>query len=188
MQQFGNVFLFKGAIDKTRCEEFIHEQIVKPMTTSGVYGDQKTGIDEYTRSSEQCSINPSNPFCRDIAKTVRGVNDDFLNINVFDYCTENHFLKYEEGGKFIRHRDLIWDDTTVNHVSNTLRKISAICLLSDPETFEGGKFATYNGSARTSYKFEQGDLIIFPSYKMHQVDEVTSGIRYSSIHWSYGGF
>jgi len=192
MLRFGNIFLFKKAFTPTRCEEFIHEQIVKPMQQSMVYGG-KDDLNIDHRNSEQCKIMPENPFCRDVARFVRMVNDDFLNINVFEYCSENSFIRYNEGGRFNRHKDVLWQADTVNHISRPIRKISAICLLSERETFEGGKFVTYDNTKpfnaqRTSYDFDVGDLIIFPSYVEHQVEEITQGIRYSTVHWSHGGF
>lgn len=188
MDRIDNVFIFKSAFDKKRCEDFIHEQIVKPMSPSGLYSRKEDGHQDASfRSSLQCTIMPENPFCRDVSKYVRMINDDFLNINVFDYCTENHFLQYDIGGKFNRHKDIIFKDKIVNHISAPIRKITSIVLLSDHETFEGGKFVTYTPERR-SYKFEQGDLIIFPSYVEHQVEELTAGVRYSTVHWSYGGF
>jgi PKHD-type hydroxylase len=65
------------------------------------------------------------------------------------------------------------------------RKLSVVCMLSDPDEFEGGEFLMrlYN-----EYKPElkKGTLMAFPSILEHQVLPVTKGLRKSAVIWAYG--
>jgi PKHD-type hydroxylase len=70
-------------------------------------------------------------------------------------------------------------------VSPTDRKISIICLLSDPEEFEGGDLEI---KLYSQYKapLKKGTIIAFPSILEHRVTPVISGLRRSAVVWMTG--
>ena len=73
------------------------------------------------------------------------------------------------------------------NVDDSVRKLSMTCLLSDPSEFEGGVFEMTSGKTGTfNIDLEKGDIVIFPSYKLHRVSPVTKGIRYSLVAWARG--
>ena len=185
-EKIGPAFIWRGYM-KQEADEFIKEQLEKPLVNSQVTGGYNSAISE-ARTSEQCMINPTNPYCQKIKQAMAQLNDEMWNINVFEHCSENNFIRYREGGKFKAHSDIIFPTNYTNHVSRPIRKISGIVLLSDRQTFEGGKLALFVDEKRISFDFDKGDLLVFPSYVRHQVDDITGGIRYSTVHWSYGGF
>ena len=185
-ERIGPAFIWRGYM-KEEAEEFIKEQLEKPLFDSQTTGGYKSTLSDF-RTSEQCSINATNPYCLKVKQAVAQLNDEMWNINIFEHCNENHFMRYREGGRFNMHHDIIYPTNYTNHVSKPIRKISAIVLLSDRQTFEGGKLALFVDERRISFDFDQGDLLVFPSYLKHQVDDITGGIRYSTVHWSYGGF
>lgn len=186
-ERIGPAFIWRGYM-KNEAEDFIKEQLEKPLFDSETTGGYRSGNNPDARVSQQCGINPTNPFCLKIKEAVSQLNDEFWNINIFGYVVENSFIKYEVGGHFTAHADTIYPTNYVNHVSNPIRKITALTLLSDPETFTGGKLALWVDEQRISFRYEQGDLVVFPSYIKHQVDPLLSGVRYSTVHWSVGGF
>lgn len=65
------------------------------------------------------------------------------------------------------------------------RKVSVICLMSDPSEYEGGdlEIQLYN-----DYKVDmkKGQLIAFPSILQHRVIPIISGIRNSAVIWLNG--
>ena len=68
-----------------------------------------------------------------------------------------------------------------------VRKLSMTCLLSDPSEFEGGVFEMTSGKTGTfNIDLEKGDIVIFPSYKLHRVSPVTKGVRHSMVAWGHG--
>lgn len=186
-ERIGSAFIWRGYM-KNEAEDFIKEQLEKPLVDSETTGGYRSGIHTEARTSQQCTINATNPFCLKVKNAVSQLNDEFWNINIFGYCSENHFIKYETGGHFRNHSDIIFPTNYVNHVSTPIRKITALTLLSDKETFVGGKLALWVDEQRISFEYNQGDLVVFPSYVKHQVDPLESGVRYSTVHWSLGGF
>ena len=64
------------------------------------------------------------------------------------------------------------------------RKLTAICLLSDPTEFEGGEFQIEGVEEKID--LQRGSVIVFPSPLVHQVTPVTSGERRSATVWALG--
>ena len=67
----------------------------------------------------------------------------------------------------------------------TDRKITVVCLLNEPEEFEGGEFQVRLYSEYTA-PLKKGSIIAFPSILEHQVTPVLSGVRYSATMWLNG--
>lgn len=95
---------------------------------------------------------------------------------------QTEFLKYDKNGHFSSHID-----TFLLDVDNTKsRKISVILFLNDD--FEGGKFFIDEGYGKFYPKQQKGDIVVFPSFLLHGVEPVTSGIRRSLITWLVGPY
>ncbi len=77
----------------------------------------------------------------------------------------------------------------------SMRKLSYSILL-NPNDYEGGKFMTKIGRQDVAFEDASSDapnpedytgtMIIFPSYVLHRVSEVTKGTRYSLVGWAHG--
>ena len=75
----------------------------------------------------------------------------------------------------------------------SMRKLSYSLLL-NPGEYEGGEFISKVG--RRDIAFEQqgnpnaedliGTMILFPSYLLHRISEVTKGTRYALVGWAHG--
>lgn len=66
------------------------------------------------------------------------------------------------------------------------RRLSMSVLLNDPSEFEGGDFIFHVGAEPYSVDMGKGDIIVFPSYNLHKVSQVTKGTRYSLVVWALG--
>jgi len=102
----------------------------------------------------------------------------------FDITKSNQseFLKYDKNGHFSSHLDTFID----SYDNKETRKISVILILNDE--FEGGKFWIQTGNVREYPEQKKGDIIIFPSFLLHGVEPVISGIRRSMITWLVGPY
>jgi PKHD-type hydroxylase len=67
-----------------------------------------------------------------------------------------------------------------------LRKISLVVQMSDPEDYEGGSLELNTGGPIVEPTKTKGSVIIFPSYLLHRVTPVTSGLRKSLVLWAGG--
>lgn len=65
------------------------------------------------------------------------------------------------------------------------RKVTVICLMSDPSEFEGGDLQLRLYSEYTA-SLGKGSVIAFPSILEHRVVPVTSGVRTSATMWLSG--
>ena len=63
------------------------------------------------------------------------------------------------------------------------RKVSVVCLITDPSEFEGGELELEHVSAP---KLKRGSVIAFPSILRHQVTPVTKGKRVTATCWVIG--
>ena len=53
--------------------------------------------------------------------------------------------------------------------------------LTDPKEYEGGDLCLYQEEKGDIMKKEQGTLILFPSYTLHEVKPITKGERNSLV-------
>jgi PKHD-type hydroxylase len=66
------------------------------------------------------------------------------------------------------------------------RKLTVVVQLSDPADYEGGTLDLRPDSNLHPAPREQGTAMIFPSFVLHRVTPVTSGIRWSLTLWAHG--
>jgi PKHD-type hydroxylase len=87
-------------------------------------------------------------------------------------------IYYDNGGHYNWHSDI---GQQTPH-----RKISLSLQLSTPEEYKGGKLEFNLGSYVSEANNEIGSLTLFPSYLLHRVTPVTSGVRRSLVLWVSG--
>jgi Rps23 Pro-64 3,4-dihydroxylase Tpa1-like proline 4-hydroxylase len=108
---------------------------------------------------------------------VRKFNENF-QFNIKRELTDSVVIKYSKGNYIDWHQDLGEGDTA-------LRKINAIVLLSDQETFQGGELEYFDKEI-VKTNMNQGDLIVILPFLQHHVSEVTDGVRYSLVTQAVG--
>lgn len=85
--------------------------------------------------------------------------------------------EYPVGNGYVWHADIGWQQAS-------RRKLSMTVQLSQPGDYEGGdlEFMTPEMAAPRSI----GALCVFPSFMLHRVSPVTSGVRWSLVSWVCG--
>ena len=104
-------------------------------------------------------------------------------------CGWNYIIDGNERVQFARyginqHYDWHVDTFTLSGLSRD-RKISVVCLLTDPSEFKDGmlQFRLYDEFTPTLIK---GSIIAFPSIIEHRVTPVSSGVRCTATMWLDG--
>lgn len=179
-----NAIVFREVFDDL--SYFIANQKEKTLTDSGIIRSNNAGYDKDFRYSSQANVSYDNPIVNRVREVSKYANENYFKINISSYAQENHFVQYDIDGKFDAHTDIIWKADVDNLDTKPIRKITCITLLNDD--FTGGKLALWYTGQRYSFRFNKGDVILFPSYVQHKVDPVESGVRYSLVSWSYGEF
>lgn len=96
------------------------------------------------------------------------------------HANQAEFLKYDVGGHYVMHMDTMLDKNV------ECRKLTILAFLNDD--FEGGRFYLQDEHNRYYPPQTKGTVLVFPSFIMHGVEDVTSGIRYSAVCWLVGPF
>lgn len=97
-----------------------------------------------------------------------------------DWTPAVQFGEYTEGSFYNWHHDINWGSNSMYD-----RKLSIIIQLSDENDYEGGDFQFKNIETPAGIR-NQGSILVFPSYNVHRVTEVTKGKRLSLVCWMEG--
>lgn len=142
------------------------------------------GNDTNIRRSKILYIESSDPNnfwifqrCTDV---IKHLNDNFFQFDI-DKIEALQIGEYNStnSGCFKKHVDM-------GYKSQGFRKLSFSVQLSSGEDYEGGDLRLYGGDDYDTAPKKQGTIIGFPSYVLHEITPVTSGIRYSLVGWAQG--
>lgn len=115
-----------------------------------------------------------------VAHITRSLNSKYYNFDLYGIVEPFQYTVYD--GKNLGHYE--WHvDTTV---SSSPRKMSFVLQLSDPSEYEGGELQLMFSNEATVMKKQRGHSVVFPSYMLHRVTPVTSGIRRTLVMWVSG--
>ena len=141
-------------------------------------------IDQKYRSTKVYWIPKTDEFI-DIYKMfmeyVKKCNDDFFKFRLTGIIEPIQYSVYtaEDNGHYDWHIDMV----TESH-----RKLSIVCHLTEPTEYEGGELQINLGGEGklTIPEKEKGTIVIFPSYMLHRVTPVTKGTRRTLVLWVDG--
>lgn len=159
--------LIKNILTDDECDLLVSYN--KQFYPSKVYNPNTKKMETHTniRNVFQSHIELPNWFSTRIKDNLN--NNGY---NLISPITQYYFLKYTEGTYFKPHRDSA-------PVGTATKKITLIVELSSSTDYTGGEFIIEGESIIR----DKGDVIIFDSYKLHELREVTKGTRLSFVCW-----
>lgn len=114
-----------------------------------------------------------------IANYVLQANNEMWDFDLTGFGDGLQYTKYfGGGGHYDWHSDVGY---SVPH-----RKLSMVVQLSDELEYEGGILQLNVGHDWLEVSKKRGSLVIFPSFVLHRVTPVTSGVRQSLVSWISG--
>lgn len=114
-----------------------------------------------------------------LAKYAMQANKEMWNFDIWGYYDSLQYtVYYGDGGHYDWHADL------GPGISN--RKLSCVLQLSDPSEYEGGDLQMNIGSSILTVPKGLATLCFFPSFVLHRVTPLTSGVRTSLVTWLAG--
>jgi len=147
-----------------------------------IEGITRNGSNKKIRDSDISWLYPSedlNWVYKKITDVVFYLNEKFFKFDLYGFIEGFQFTHYKEpNGKYKKHID--------RSLNGLIRKLSLSIQLSDPKSYEGGDLILHDGEKPIFIPREQGKLILFPSYVLHEVTSVTKGERYSLVAWITG--
>ena len=200
MIQKYSFWYFKEALTKRTCKHILE------------YGKSKQLLIGQTGASLNLDKLKNKKIKKQRQSNVAWLDDDWIYKEIIPYvkeanknagwnfefdCAEScQFTKYGPGQFYDWHADS-WDEPynkpdTIQH--NKIRKLSVTCQLTDSSEYTGGEleFLKIDESKGKTikYKCEEvkqiGSIVVFPSYLVHRVTPVLSGIRHSLVIWNTG--
>jgi PKHD-type hydroxylase len=115
-----------------------------------------------------------------IYEMVKEANEELWGFDLSGFVENAQYTEYygSDDGKYDWHLDIGYD--------TDFRKISITIQLSDEDEYEGGELEFLRGPMPLSAPKEKGVASLFPSYILHRVNNVTSGVRRSIVLWVTG--
>lgn len=171
--------LWNKALSKERCEEICEQCYrVGDFQQATVFNDGEYQQNSTVRQTRLTWIEDKE--LKELAMNyLLQANRNAFGLDV-DFLPELQFGEYNEGSFYNWHHDINWENTTFSD-----RKLSIVIQLSDPTTYEGGDFEFLEIEQPEGFK-DQGSILVFPSYNVHRVTEVTKGTRNSIVSWMEG--
>ena len=171
---FSENFLSKEECDSVT--KFEEESVVSNIKTLN-----KTELNLDIRKSTHKWISPNEHnewLFRKLTDCILHLNNNFFNFDIFGLLEPLQLTKYEKNGKYGKHIDKIY--------KSSVRKLSISVQLTPPEEYTGGELKLYFTEKPIIMPKDQGTLIIFPSYVLHEVASVKTGGRDSLVTWVSG--
>jgi PKHD-type hydroxylase len=169
---------------------FTHDEIIRirefgdsqPKIEASVVGDDgKASPSDYRKS--EISWLDDNPDTQWIYEKIAGyaktANREMWNFDIWGYHDSLQYTTYYgDGGHYDWHADL------GPAISN--RKLSVVLQLSDPSEYDGGDLQMNPGGNILTVEKGLGTICFFPSFLLHRVTPLTSGVRKSLVTWLCG--
>ena len=130
------------------------------------------------RSCEVAWLNTEGWLGEKLADAIGHINDEFFGFDLGGFAEPFQYTVYREGGYYGWHMD--------KGATPQPRKLSLTLQLSAPDEYEGGDFEIHNGAEILTMGKECGRVFAFPSWVIHQVKPVKSGVRRSLVVWTHG--
>jgi PKHD-type hydroxylase len=106
-------------------------------------------------------------------------NEDHFKLHVTGFEGGLEIIKYSQpNDRFDLHMD--------RGFGSPIRKLSVIVQLSPPDSYEGCDLELVTGKNAERMTKSLGSLIIFPSFILHRVTPLISGLRQSLVCWITG--
>jgi PKHD-type hydroxylase len=174
-------YFINNSFTKEELEWIGNLQELYPYQDASIGEDNRSQLDESIRKSKIKWIHHDDKswwLYDKLANYIQEANKSWgFTINsIIDSIQYTEY--YEGGGHYDWHADL------GPGLSN--RKLSCVLQLSDPGEYEGGELQMNVGGSILSVPKELGLICFFPSFLLHRVTPLTSGVRTSLVTWLCG--
>lgn len=156
-----------------------------PVEKAVISGLSKEEEYEAIRKSKTgwLALTPETTWVYDrLAYVARLANAQYWRFDLGGFVEDFQYTVYDEPDDHYS-----WHMDTVKQVAGkTPRKLSMVLQLSDPADYAGGDLQIKGGPTDTTVQRERGLITIFPSYMLHRVTPLESGVRKSLVVWISG--
>ena len=170
---------YKDGLPLNSCQKLIESiENITDLEKAGVGTSLMGEIDLSIRNVDKVNL----PTYRGIGATMAGMGMD-ANKQAWKFdithAEQSDYLKYSKKGHYKEHID-----TFFMMKEKECRKLTILAFLNDD--FDGGKLFLKVGHEKIYPPQSAGTVIVFPSFILHGVEPVISGIRRSIVTWLVG--
>lgn len=165
-------------------ENFCSKQGTLPATIGNRYQNSDIRISE----TKFHFINDENGWIFDILEYVGNIiNNEYFQFDLIGFDRFQYTVYDKVGSHYAYHQDMAFGASKSPELHSP-RKLSFSLVLSDREDYTGGDFEIIvdNINAPVNIPQKKGSIIAFPSYMIHRVTPLTSGVRKSIVFWALG--
>jgi PKHD-type hydroxylase len=177
-----NYYYFTNVFTDQEIEEIIQIGESQPKIKATTVGEDVTQeVTDYRVSDiAWLANNPKTSWVFDrIADLAIKANSEMWNFDIWDFQDDLQYTSYYgNGGHYDWHADL------GPGISN--RKLSIVLQLSNSDEYEGGDLQMNTGGSILNIPREKGLICFFPSFVLHRVTPLSSGLRRSLVTWLCG--
>jgi PKHD-type hydroxylase len=177
-----NYYYFTNVFTDQEIEEIIQIGESQPKIKATTVGEDITQeVTDYRVSDiAWLANNPKTSWVFDrIADLAIKANSEMWNFDIWDFQDDLQYTSYYgNGGHYDWHADL------GPGISN--RKLSIVLQLSNSDEYEGGDLQMNTGGSILNIPREKGLICFFPSFVLHRVTPLSSGLRRSLVTWLCG--
>lgn len=156
------------------CKEVLTKQECKNLLEKLTGWKQgQTNLDSTHKNNQEISGTELNKYV--FQKITR--HPTVRKYGFIKHMCEPRFNKYENSGKYAKHIDSFQQSGIRTDWSMTL-------FLTEPDTYKGGELIVETDAGEASYKLPAGDMVLYPSGKVHSVESVSEGSRIAAIAWA----
>lgn len=177
-----NYYYFTNVFTEQEIENIIQIGESQPKIKATTVGDDTNqNVSEYRVSDiAWLSNNEKTNWLYDrIADLAIKANSEMWNFDIWDFQDDLQYTSYYgNGGHYDWHADL--------GVGISNRKLSIVLQLSSPDEYDGGELQMNTGGSIINVPKEKGLICFFPSFVLHRVTPLSSGLRKSLVTWLCG--
>lgn len=177
-----NYYYFTNVFTNQEIEKIIEIGESQPKIKGTTVGeDVSQQVSEYRVSDiSWLSNNTKTNWLFDrIADLAIKANTEMWNFDIWDFQDDLQYTSYYgNGGHYDWHADL--------GVGISNRKLSIVLQLSNADEYEGGELQMNTGGSIINVPKEKGLICFFPSFLLHRVTPLSSGLRRSLVTWLCG--
>jgi PKHD-type hydroxylase len=153
---------WNNAFSKIECEKIINIAKDKGLIKGTIFNDEDSDGIRDSKIVWLYSCDNLDWAFRRVTDIILDLNNKYFKFDLFGMLEGFQFTNYTApGGKYGRHID--------SNFNIPVRKLSISIQLTDPKEYEGGELYLYHDEKGKVMDKEQGTLIVFPSYTLHEV-------------------
>lgn len=175
-----NYYWFENGFTSDEVDKIINDAKQYSFEKAKIVGEDSSGIVRKSNIKWLPYENEWSWVYDRLMNCITEANNTLWDFNLHSIIDNIQYTEYEgNGGHYDWHLDI--GPESINH-----RKVSVVVQLSEPEEYVGGDLEIKPGNSSFVVPRRKGAIILFPSFLLHRVTPLTSGLRRSLVLWAGG--